>query len=224
MTVTLVFLAGLMALVVWWLIRQTINSKPWIAEGQQGATEDFAFRFRITAPALKVSLGVFLAVVTSLFALFISAYSQRMELSDWRPAPEPTILWINTAVLVLTSVAMQWSHLAAKAQNLGKLKKGLLVAGALTSLFLVGQIVAWQEMIASGYYLDKNPANSFFYLLTALHGLHLLGGMIAWMKTTANVFRGVEVLKVSLNVELCAVYWHYLLLLWLVLFGLLLST
>ena len=70
-----------------------------------------------------------------------------------------------------------------------------------------------------GLFSAANPANAFFYLLTALHGLHLLGGLVAWGSTTAKVWRGVDVGDVRLSVELCTVYWHFLLLVWLVLFG-----
>jgi len=224
MTITLVFLAGLMALVVWWLVRQTVNSKPWIAQGETGATEDFAWKFRLTQPPIKVSLGVFLAVVTSLFALFISAYSQRMELPDWRTAPEPMILWLNTVILVVTSGMFQWAHNSAQKNQRENLKKAILIGGFLTITFLIGQIIAWKQMAGSGYYLNNNPANSFFYLFTALHGLHLLGGMVAWYRAVQRIRREDRIDKICLSVELCAVYWHYLLLLWLVLFGLLLST
>ncbi len=68
------------------------------------------------------------------------------------------------------------------------------------------------------------PANAFYYLITALHGVHLLGGLVAWGWTGNRVRRGFEANQVSLSVELCAVYWHFLLLVWLVLFGLLLLT
>ena len=78
--------------------------------------------------------------------------------------------------------------------------------------------------LPSGYFVAANPANAFFYLLTALHGLHLLGGLWVWGRTTIKVLRGVEVGKVRLSVELCTVYWHYLLLVWLVLFAVLLHT
>ena len=147
-----------------------------------------------------------------------------MELADWRPTPEPSILWINTAILVLTSIVMQWSHKAAQSGNIDHLKKGLLISGVLTVVFLIGQLFAWKELMSLGYYLDNNPANSFFYLFTLLHAVHLIGGMVAWLKTTINCWRGKEPNRIALSVELCTVYWHYLLLLWLVLFGLLLST
>jgi cytochrome c oxidase subunit 3 len=101
---------------------------------------------------------------------------------------------------------------------------GLVAAGIFTFCFLAGQLWVWQQLNASGYFVAANPANDFFYLLTAVHGLHLLGGLVAWGRTTAKVWRGIEVGKVRLSVELCAMYWHYLLLVWLVVFAVLLST
>ena len=91
--------------------------------------------------------------------------------------------------------------------------------------FLAGQLVAWRQLSASGHFMANSPAIAFFYLLTAVHGLHLLGGLFVWGKTVVRMAQpGVELLDVALSVELCTVYWHYLLLVWLVLFALLLST
>src|SRR6266496_3947100 len=196
MTYALVLLGGLMAVVVWWRVRQTVN----------------------------VGLGVFLAVATSLFALLISAYHMRMMGEDWSKLALPRVLWLNTAVLILASVAMQRTRIAARHGQLDRVQGGLIAGGIFTFSFLAGQLWAWQQMAAAGYFLTANPAYSFFYLLTAVHGLHLLGGLWVWGKTTARVFRGAEVGKVRLSVELCTVYWHYLLLVWLVLFAVLLHT
>jgi cytochrome c oxidase subunit 3 len=138
--------------------------------------------------------------------------------------PEPGLLWLNTGVLILTSVAMQWTRAAANRGQTDGVRIGLVAGGVLTFVFLAGQLVVWQQLNASGYYVAANPANAFFYLLTALHALHLLGGLVAWGKTTARVWRGVAVREVRESVELCTLYWHYLLLVWLVLFALLLST
>ena len=209
-----------MAAVVWWLLKQTINVQPWVA---QGSIED-GHGGELPASAVKTGLWVFLAVVTSLFALFISAYGMRMHQGDWSSLPEPGLLWLNTGVLIVTSVAMQWTRAAANRGQIDGVRSGLVAGGVLTFVFLAGQLVVWQQLNASGYFVAANPANDFFYLLTALHGLHLLGGLVAWGKTTAKVWRGVGIGKVRLSVELCAVYWHYLLLVWLVLFALLLST
>jgi cytochrome c oxidase subunit III len=98
---------------------------------------------------------------------------------------------------------------------------GLIAGGLFAFTFLVGQFFAWQQLNAAGYFLATNPANAFFYLLTGLHGLHLLGGLVALVLTIDKVWRGFALAQVRLSVKLCAIYWHYLLLLWLVLFTLL---
>ena len=90
--------------------------------------------------------------------------------------------------------------------------------------FLVGQFMAWGVLRAGGYYAASNPANAFFYLLTAVHGIHLLGGLYVWARTMSRCWRGVEVAQIRLSVELCSIYWHYLLLVWLALFALMLNT
>jgi cytochrome c oxidase subunit 3 len=220
-TYALLFLGGIMAIIVWWLVRQTVNVKPWL---EQRPIEMVDGDGALSLPPVKVGLGVFLAVATSLFALLISAYHMRMMGADWNRLTVPRVLWLNTAVLILASIAMQRTRIAARWGQLDRVKNGLIAAGVLTFSFLAGQLWAWQQMDAAGYFLTANPAYSFFYLLTALHGLHLLGGLWVWGRTTAKVLRGVEVGKVRLSVELCTVYWHYLLLVWLVLFAVLLHT
>jgi cytochrome c oxidase subunit 3 len=217
-TITLLVLAAIMAIIVGWLLRQTLNVRPWIAQRPiENVHGDGAF----SLPPVKVALGVFLAVATSLFALLISAYFMRMMGADWTTLAVPKVLWLNTGVLILSSVAMQRTRAAAQRGQSDGVKNGLLAGGVFTFSFLAGQLWAWQQLNASGYFVAANPANAFFYLLTALHGLHLLGGLWVWGKTTAKVWRGVEVGEVRLSVELCTVYWHYLLLVWLVLFALL---
>jgi cytochrome c oxidase subunit 3 len=220
-TYALLVLVGIMAIVVWWLVRQTVNVKPWM---EQRPIEIIHGDGALSLPPVKVGLGVFLAVATSLFALLISAYHMRMMGEDWTRLAVPRVLWLNTALLFLSSVAMQWTRAAARRGQIDGVRSGLIAGGALTFSFLAGQLWAWQQMDAAGYFLTANPAYSFFYLLTALHGLHLLGGLWVWGKTTAKVLRGVEVGKVRLSVELCTVYWHYLLLVWLVLFAVLLQA
>ena len=89
--------------------------------------------------------------------------------------------------------------------------------------FLVGQLVAWRQLDALGYYVASNPANTFFYLLSALHGLHLLGGLVAWGRTAGKLRHIGITLELRPEIELCALYWHFLLVIWLALFGLLLA-
>ncbi len=103
-------------------------------------------------------------------------------------------------------------------------RRGLLVGGALAFAFLVSQFLVWRQLGSLGYFVDTNPSNSFFYLITGLHGLHLLGGLVAWFRASLRLWRGADVAKIRITVDLCAVYWHFLLLVWLVMFGLLLVT
>jgi len=217
-SVIILFMAGIAAIAGWWLSQQRLAAKPWLEEG---LTADFREQSTSSLPPAKIGLGVFLAVVGSLFALFISAYSMRMNMVDWRALPVPRLLWFNTGVLILSSVALQWAHVAARRNDMDGVIIGLCAGGAFAVIFLVGQLLAWQQLRVAGYFLASNPANSFFYLITAVHGLHLMGGLVALGRTTAKVWRGVEMTRVRLSVELCAIYWHFLLLVWLVLLALL---
>ena len=218
MSAIILFMAGVAAIAGWWLSQQRLAAKPWLEEG---VAVDFREESTSSLPPAKIGLGVFLAVVGSLFALFISAYSMRMTMVDWRALPVPRLLWFNTGVLVVSSVALHWAYLAARRNDIDGVIVGLCAGGASAVTFLVGQLLAWRELSAAGYFLASNPANSFFYLITAVHGLHLMGGLVALGRTTARVWRGVEMVQVRLSVELCAIYWHFLLLVWLVLLGLL---
>ena len=210
-----------MAVVVWWLVRQTLSVKPWVE--QRPLTNDRGGD-GFSLPPVKVGLAIFLAVATSLFALSISAYLMRRDGADWRPLAMPMVLWFNTAMLILGSVFFQRARNAAKSGRIDGVRLSHLAGGICTLVFLAGQLWAWRQLNAAGYFLTTNPANAFFYLLTAFHGLHLLGGLWVWAGTAIKVQRGAAVNEVRLSVELCAVYWHFLLVVWLVLFGLLLFT
>ena len=218
MSAIILFLAVIAVIAGWWLSQQRLTAKPWLEEGP---IDTFSGTGAVTWPAAKVGLGVFLAVVGCLFTLFISAYSMRMNMADWRALPVPRLLWFNTGVLVLSSVALQWAHLAARRSDIDGVILGLLTGGISAIIFLMGQILAWQQLSVAGYFLASNPANSFFYLFTAVHGLHLMGGLVALGRATAKTWRGAKMIEVQLSVELCTIYWHFLLLVWLVLLGLL---
>lgn len=219
MTIGLVFLTGMMAVIVWWLFRQTINVQPWQAQAVlAGVPGDPAPR-----PAVQTALWVFLGVATSLFVLFVSAYAMRLGLADWSPLPRPRLLMLNTALLVCASVAMQWTVLAARRDNQGRLRRGLAASGVLTAGFLAGQLVVWRQMNGAGYLVSSSAAAAFFYLFTAVHGVHVLGGLVAWARAVLRARRGVDRAGIRLGVELCATYWHYLLAVWVVLYALLVS-
>jgi len=223
-------IAMLTAITVWWFLIQRLKDKPWTKQGVVPTSTETVFP---SAP--KVGLWVFLAVVSSFFGLFASAYFMRMRpvhggLEDWAPLAEPSILWINTVVLVLASGAMQIARNRADSDDLRGVRGYFTAAALLTLLFLTGQVLAWVIVTASGQYGPGNPAYTFFILLTGLHGLHLVGGLFVLLRTTARVWRGVDKLavvtrgRIRLSVQLCTTYWHWLLLIWLGLFALLLST
>ncbi len=199
-----------------------LTEKPWLQD-QDTVVELYARR-AFDLPTAKLGLRVFLGVITVVFSLTVVIYSDRMLVPDWRPLPEPWILWLNTALLILSSVGLQWARVAAGRGRLDGVKLGLVAGGAFAWAFLAGQLWAWQQLVALGYFAATNPANAFFYLVTALHAVHLLGGLVAWARTANKVRRGYEADQVRLSVELCAVYWHFLLVIWLILFGLLLLT
>jgi len=206
----------------WWLFARQLTAKPW--ERQQSESDnEFGGATLAVAPA-RVGLWMFLAVVTSFFGLLISAYGMRMELADWRPLSVPDLLWVNTAMLVLSSAAFQWTKRVARRGDADSVKSGLIASGVFAFAFLAGQLLAWRHLNASEQFLASSIAIAFFYLLTGIHGLHLLGGLVVWGKTTTRIWRGDSRLgEVRSSIELCTVYWHYLLVVWLVLFALLLS-
>src|SRR3954465_79436 len=137
MSATLLFMAGIAAIAGWWLSQQGLMAKPWLEEG---LAADLRERSTSSLPPAKVGLGVFLAVVGSLFALFLSAYSMRMHMAaDWRPMPVPKLLWLNTGVLTFSSVMLQWAQAAARRGQMDDVKTGLLAGGASVLVFLAGQ-------------------------------------------------------------------------------------
>ncbi len=198
-----------------------LTEKPWVTP--EGKVADLRDRGLSSLSAKKLALRVFLAVVTALFMLLIIAYGDRMAYEDWRPTPQLGLLWSNTFVLVLSSIAMQWAQYCVRRGQIDGLRVGLLAGGAFTIVFLVGQVVAWRQLGMMNYFDVTNPAIAFFYLITGLHGLHLLGGLVAWSRTVIKVWGDFDVAQVRQSVELCTVYWHFMLLVWLILFGLLFS-
>ena len=212
MTVILVFLVIVLGFAGWWLSHQRLMSRPWLEVGPDpvggpGRGGDM--------PAQKVALGLFLAVVGALFALFASAYFMRMEFVDWRQMPVPRIVWLNTGMLVLASIALECALAADRSRDEGTLRLAFATGVAATLGFLAGQLVAWRDLAASGFLVTGNPANSFFYLLTGLHGLHILGGLVALARVIPAAWGSGGAGKLRLRLELCVAYWHFLLFVWL---------
>ena len=170
----------------------------------------------------RAGLWVLMGVIAMLFFLFSCAYVMRMGVADWRPLPfVPWQLWCSSALL--TAAGMAW-QLAWRASVLGRrhaAQAAAALAWTASALFVGAQLWAWQAMQAQHFFVAANPANSFFYLITGLHGLHVLGGMAAATVTGARLLRGGSLARARGALELCARYWHFLLALWVAMFALL---
>ena len=204
-------------------IFKILTQKPW--EPSQVAIDNKHDGKTFGMSKAKLGVRTIMTVSTVLFSLFIVAYSDRMLIHDWRSMPEPWLLWVNTAVLILNSYFFHNTKIASDQNDTKKTKKGLYTVGFLAYSFLVGQLIVWYQLMSLGYFATSNVANAFFYLFTALHGLHLLGGLFFWGRATSKFLEGkYKLSKIQHTIELCAIYWHFLLLVWLVLFGLMLFT
>lgn len=169
---------------------------------------------------ISIALWLFIGVASALFLLFLAAYVMRMDAQDWSPIVMPWQLWISTAVLIVASGLL---HLASRARRLTSARKFLAAAGVCGMLFLGVQLWGWQALLGMHVTPVGNPAGSFFYLLTAMHGLHVFGGLVGWGRTARSAwFRAsvdVEMVNVHWRIALCARYWDFLLLVWIVLFA-----
>lgn len=199
-----------------------LTRKPWTSA--QVTIDNFQAGSAFPLPKAKVGLRVLMAVMTVVFSAIIVMYASRWGLPDWRPLSEPWLLWLNTAILIASSAGMQWALVSARRSHFGGIRTGLWAGGVAAFAFLAGQLLAWKLMVDAGYFAASNPSNAFFFMITGIHGLHLVGGLVALGRTSAKVWRGAEMERVRLSIELCATYWHFLLVVWLVLFGLMLFT
>jgi cytochrome c oxidase subunit 3 len=154
---------------------------------------------------MSTGVWVLLAVITSLFALCLAAYVMRLASADATAIALPWQLWLSTGLLVLGSVMLQR---AAR----GTSQRGLMAGGLCGVAFVAVQCWAWQALQADNVVLTGNPAASFFYLLTGLHALHAVGGLVAWGQVSGGQAG-------DRRVALCARYWHFLLAVWLALFA-----
>jgi len=161
-----------------------------------------------------VSIVMFFMAMASAY-IYLRANSNR-----WVPLHLPWIIWVNTALLLLSSGAMELARRRLALADVARFRKLWAVATTLGVLFLTGQLVAWRQFVLAGFYVSTNQASSFFYIFTGLHGLHLLGGICALLYVS---FRKFEKAKVSRTVaaEVASYYWHFMDGLWVFILALL---
>jgi len=200
-----------------------ITQKPW--EASQAVLDNEHEGKTIAASKARLGVRTIMVVSTIIFSLFVVSYADRMLIHDWRSLSEPWLLWVNTVILILTSIVFHKTRIFVDKNDFEKTKNNLLIVGFLSFAFITGQLLVWQHFVNLGQYASTNPANAFFYVLTALHGLHVLGGLYFWAKVTTQLFKNnYNASKIKHNIELCAIYWHFLLIVWFVLFGLMVAT
>ncbi len=204
-------------------IFKLLSQKPW--EASQAALDNEHDGKTLNSSKAKLGVRTIMVVSTVIFSLFVVSYSDRMLVHDWVSLSEPWLLWINTVILIFTSLVFHKAKIYSDKNEFEKSKNALFLVGFLSFAFITGQLLVWQHYISIGQYVSTNPANAFFYLFTALHGLHLMGGLFFWGRATTKLFKeNFSVTKTKQAIELCAIYWHFLLIVWFILFGLMLAT
>jgi cytochrome c oxidase subunit 3 len=163
----------------------------------------------------KLGIWLLMGTITMLFAAFTSAYIVRSAGQDWVPLEAPGILWWNTAVLLLSSVTMEVARRRFHRWQPINFRKWLLVTAVLGSAFLGGQLLAWRQLSQEGIYLVSHPHSSFFYVLTAIHGMHLLAGVMVLFYVLALAMRYRLTPGESSSPSIAATYWHFVDGLWL---------
>ncbi|KKC98764.1 MULTISPECIES: cytochrome c oxidase subunit 3 [Photobacterium] len=195
-----------------------------LASGHLSPDPNARYQPASTYTIASTGLWVLMGVIAALFFLFTVAYYIRHTLSDWQPLNEPWQLMLSSLLLILSCVAM---HLAGRKARLlpalAACKTELIMAVCFTLGFVLVQLWAWLALVQINQGVLANPANSFFYLLTGLHALHILGGVLALGMLVYQVWQGQRD-HLHVWLQLCARYWHFLLFIWLFLLGLLRLT
>lgn len=177
----------------------------------------------------RIGMWVAIASILMLFTALTSAYIVRAGLPgsmDWRPMAVPPLVWLSTALILISSLTISAARKNSWRGEEGKHRRWLVVTLLLGLAFLGSQLLAWQQLAAQGVYLASNPHSSFFYVLTGLHGVHILGGLVAlayvlFRFNRAEATPAAAEPKRRVATDVLAIYWHFMDGLWVYLFLLL---
>lgn len=172
---------------------------------------------------MKFILWLFLVSIVMLFASQTSAYLVRRAEGNWLEFEMPKIFWYSTAVLLISSISMQWAYFAAKKDQFKQLRIAISITFVLGLAFLWMQFEGWKNLVDMNVYFVGNPSGSFFYVFTGLHGFHIISGLIVLLFALRAVFKMKVHAKSLRQIQICSTYWHFLDLLWLYLFVFLLT-
>jgi cytochrome c oxidase subunit 3 len=182
--------------------------------GFGGGGDPGAHGWEAPAQAYRTGLWMGLAAIVMLFAAFTSALVVRKGMStDWVSTALPSVIYLNTFVLLSSSLTLEISRRSLPSGRVKRFSRWLNVTVFLGLAFVAGQLIAWRQLALRGIYLATNPSSSFFYLLTAAHGVHLVGGIIALFYLVFRV-RSITVARRPVSVDLTAIYWHFMDALW----------
>ena len=166
----------------------------------------------------KFAMWLFMASVMMLFASLTSAYIVREAEGNWLYFELPALFYYTTAIIFVSSVTMQWAYFAAKKDSIYQVKLLVTITSVLGVAFLVGQFLAWGELVRNSVYFVGNPSGSFLYVLTGLHGLHIVSAVIFLLIVLNSAIRLRIHSKNMAQMEMCTTYWHFLGVLWIYLF------
>jgi cytochrome c oxidase subunit III len=166
----------------------------------------------------KFALWLFIVTVVMIFASLTSAYIVRQSEGNWLEFDLPDIFWYNSAIIILSSLTLHWAFLAAKKDDLAKIRLGMILTFILGIAFLIGQWYSWAALVEKDVFFVGNPAGSFLYVFTGLHAFHLISGVIFLIIVLISSFRYQVHSKNMDTMEMCVTYWHFLGGLWLYLF------
>ena len=176
---------------------------------------------RVPRRAFFTALQLGLAAIVMFFMALSSSYIVRKGLgNDWQGTPMPRVVWFNTAILLVSSITIIVARRKLDSGDREAFRSWWWVTTGLGLLFLAGQIIAWRELAAAGMLLATNPSSSFFYLLTAAHGTHLAGGILALFYVAFRPWQRSRITQAT-AAELTSIYWHFMDGLWVFLFVLL---
>ena len=197
----------------------SLTEKPW--EKDQAAIDSYhqgrTFNISTQTSAVIVIFGV----STVLFSLIFMGYLYSVpQEQDTRFLLRPNLLWFNTLVLFFVTYYFSKITNDLKKNNPTRIKKNLILVGALSYLFLFGQTFFWFQLMKSGKFVSTNSYFSSFYIFTALHGLHLLGGLFFWGRVCSKTLKlkQEEIINQKKSIDALSLYWTFLLIVWLLFF------
>jgi cytochrome c oxidase subunit III len=167
----------------------------------------------------KFALWLFIVSIVMLFAALTSAYIVKQADGNWLSFELPSAFMLSSVIIVISSITMHMAYLAAKKDELGKVKMMLALTVVFGILFLFTQYYSWSQLVANNVFFVSNYASgSFIYVFTGLHGVHLISGLIFLLFTLGSAIRLNVHSKKLLQIEMCMTYWHFLGGLWLYLY------